>query len=1020
VIQAAPATLTLRLLGPFDARLGGEPLPRLRSRKGEWLLSLLVLHHGRSLDRSWLAALLWPDSETEQGLAYLRQSLTNLRAALGPEGCRLVSPGHRTLALDLVGTEVDLLEFDRAVADGTAASLRRAVELHGGPLLEGCAEEWIAGERQARQEAFLGALERLSALALEEGDYPAAQAMARRAIAAEPLRESAHRHLLRALAAAGDFAAVLAAYRELRDYLHRELHSAPSAETAALYEELRARERQRATPPAAPPPPALREVIRRLPRPLTELIGREREAEEVRRLLRSSRLVTLLGSGGVGKTRLAIRVAEELAAEVRDGAWFVDLAPVLDPTRAAAAIVAALEIAEDPDRPPLDLLRDWLAPRELLLVLDNCEQVAEACAELAQALLARCPGLKILATSRQRLHAAGESAWRVPSLSLPREGERLEAMRGHEAFQLFVIRARTGIPGLEWTEAAAEAVAQICRRLDGIPLAIELAAARVRVLSPQQIAARLDDSLRLLAGGSPSALPRQRTLRAAIDWSHDLLPGRERAAFRKLAVFVGGGTLEAAARIWDVDEWEALDLLTELLDRSLLTPEETADGERRYRMLETIREYALERLRGTAEEPGIRRLHAGWFLEQAEGCEAVVGTGEHGPRMRRVQRDADNLRAALRYYDEQGEDEPFLRLAVAMTRPWVMAGMVREAGFWLGRALERGDAAPPVLRAKALNGAGTVTWHLGDFAAARRRYEESLAIYRRLGDERGVVTALNNVGMAASRLGDLAAARRCYEEGLASARKQGDLSGILHPLNNCASLARCSGESEAAWDLYREALEIARTVGDRLSEAISLNGLALISRHRGDYPTAIRYLEESAAIDAEIGYRRGYVSYICNLALLYRDLGRYAEAREKALEGLQIGRELEDVELQTAGLNILGQIVRRLGALDEAEACQREALGLALRSEELEGIATALAGIASVVGRRGEPERAARLYGYADHLRRGLGYRMPPPELRYDEEEMAPIREAVGDDRFAELQAEGAGLTREDALRLAR
>src|SRR5579871_317940 len=392
----------IRLLGGFEVRVDGLPLPRLRYRTGEWALALLALRQGRSVERAWLAAMLWPDSDESNGLFYLRRCLTDLRHALGSEANRLLSPTPRTLRLDLEGAWCDLLQYDRDITSPEAATLEAATNLYRGALLEGCRAEWAIPERQAREQTFLNALEALAARTAAADDHAAAIGYLRRVISIEPTRESAQRSLLQALAAHGDYAAVTEAYRAFRLYLHQELHCQPDIEIQALYERLRT-ERIEATLRSSPASTASAQEPTqrgRLPKRLTSLIGREHELEEVTFLLRRAALVTLTGSGGIGKTRLAIALAEKLQGEFSAGAWFIDLAPVTEAEGVGQAVASALEVRDEPRRPLLQTLQEALIGKTRLLILDNCEHLIQPCALLADALLQACPGLKILATSR--------------------------------------------------------------------------------------------------------------------------------------------------------------------------------------------------------------------------------------------------------------------------------------------------------------------------------------------------------------------------------------------------------------------------------------------------------------------------------------------------------------------------------------------------------------------------------------------------------------------------------------------
>jgi predicted ATPase/DNA-binding SARP family transcriptional activator len=583
--------LAIHLFGPLRVTVRGAPLPRVRTRSVEWLLALLTLRQGRAVSRSWLAGTLWPESSGSQALHNLRDDLVHLRKALGPESGRLQSPTRDSLRLDLAGAAVDVLQFDAALQAGDEESLRRAVALSTGPLLEGCLEEWAFSERTTRAEQYLTALETLAERAAGRGDHPEAIRHLRRAEALDPLRDSLPRRLMTSLAAAGDPAAAIQTYRDFRIRLQEELATAPDEATTRLFHEIRAAARlpgrrgDRATgrrgepaPPAlswAAPPvsPSPYPPVTPAPRPLTSLIGREQELAEVRAALEQGRLVTLVGGGGVGKTRLALEVALQAGDESPGGAAWVELAALAEGALVLPSVAAALGLRDEGGAGDAEALTQRLVARLAdgapLLALDNCEHLLDAVASVVQILLQRCPDLRVLATSRQRLGLPGEVTWRVPSLSVPAaEGvgcwgvealgaapntltpQHLNTLLQSAAVRLFVERAAAVHPGFRLTSSAgAAAVGQICRRLDGIPLAIELAAARVTVLPVAQIAARLDDRFKLLTRGARGALPRHQTLRALIDWSYDSLPEAEAALLRRLSVFAGGWTLEAAEAV---------------------------------------------------------------------------------------------------------------------------------------------------------------------------------------------------------------------------------------------------------------------------------------------------------------------------------------------------------------------------------------------------------------------------------------------------------------------------------------
>jgi predicted ATPase/class 3 adenylate cyclase len=598
-----------------------------------------------------------------------------------------------------------------------------------------------------------------------------------------------------------------------------------------------------------------------LPTQLTSFVGREREIAEVERLLGMTRLLTLTGSGGAGKTRLALQVAADLLANYPDGVWLVELAPLADPAVVPQTVASALSLHEQRGRPLLVTLADYLRSRQMLLLLDNCEHLIEACATLADELLRACPQLGILATSREALGIAGETAWRLPSLSLPdlQHLPPTESLTQYEAVRLFIERALAAQPSFAVTNQNAPAVAQVCHRLDGIPLAIELAAARVKALSVEQIAARLDDRFRLLTGGSRTALPRQQTLRAAIDWSYALLSEPERAVLRRLSVFAGGWALEAAEAVCSGDGLEdfgVLDLLCQLVDKSLVLAEEQG-GEARYRLLETVRQYAQDRLLEAGEAEAVRDRHRDWFLELVERAEPKLERSEQVVWFERLEQEHDNLRAALSWSqaDARGVDAG-LRLGAPLFQLWLKRGHIREGRERLTGLLAQSHT-PTSARAKALCAVGYLASAQGDYDQARGSMEESLALSRRLGDKRGIAIALGHLGRVAHAQGDYPGATTFLEESRALFEELGRESGLPCPVAaTLADIARDQGDDRRARELYEQGLAPARARGDRHAAAYPLRGLAHLCRARGDFEEAEALFKESLALVWELKDQR--------------------------------------------------------------------------------------------------------------------------------------------------------------------
>jgi predicted ATPase/class 3 adenylate cyclase len=622
-----------------------------------------------------------------------------------------------------------------------------------------------------------------------------------------------------------------------------------------------------------PPLKSLDVLLNNLPRQLTSFVGRGQEMAEVKRLLGAARLVTLTGSGGAGKTRLALQAAADVVEGYPDGVWLAECAPIADPVLVPKTVASALNVPEQPGREMIETLVAALRPKALLLVLDNCEHLLAACANLAAALLRACPGVRILATSREGLDVPGEILWRVPSLSVPEDIRHLPPSGElvlYDAVRLFVDRAAATAPGFTVTTENAPAVVQVCQHLDGIPLAIELAAARVKVLAVEQIAVRLDDRFRFLIGGGRIVLPRHQTLRAAIDWSYHLLSETERVLLRRLSVFARGWTLEAVESVCageSVETTAILDLLTSLVDKSLVLAE-TQRGDARYRLLETVRQYARDRLREAGEEAEVRTRHRAWCLTLAEQADAEL----RGPRQRiwldRLEVEHDNLRSALAWSAECGDTQSPLRLSCALWWFWYVRGHHREGRKWLENALEGSEDAPPALRAKVHNGAGYLAADQGDYAAALAHFEEGLAMHRTLGDKAGAAESLHGLGRVAWRQGDFERAVRFYEEALTFREELAVSFVIAWVLNSLVTLTMAKGDLSKAAALVKESLAINRQIGNRRGVAVATGNLGTVALRLGNYSEAGPLLREALALRWEIGDKRGIVSELVELGLL--------------------------------------------------------------------------------------------------------------------------------------------------------
>jgi len=623
-----------------------------------------------------------------------------------------------------------------------------------------------------------------------------------------------------------------------------------------------------------------------LPIQLTSFIGREKEIAEISQLLETHRLVTLTGSGGIGKTRLSLLVASESIASFPHGVWLVEFAPISDPALVPFALANLFGLRESGESKSslTELLIEYLRTRKVLLVFDNCEHLIEATARLADLLLQACNYLFVLASSREALGVKGELAYRVPSLNIPDPTSDIVSLMKSESVSLFVERALDVSPDFSLTPNNASAVAQICHRLDGIPLAIELAAARVKMLSVDQISSRLDDRFHLLTGGARTALPRQQTLRSTIDWSYDLLSESERLLLCRLAVFSGGWTLELAEQVCSderIDQYEILDMLSKLVDKSLVTVVQEKTGTR-YRMLETIYQYALEKLGETVEAPAIRDQHLRCFLSLAEKSEPNLFGREAAAWFARLDKELDNIRAAMRWSTNSGKADMALRIAGSLVFFWLSYGLAGSE--WQDRvqqALSRPEGKERTLaRAKALNGIGLLYWTEIFPMDKRQELEEALSIGREFGDQRNIATALRNLGLLENIKGNYLEAQTLLEQSLMIWREMGSdgKAESASTLIFLGDVALNHGEAKWAHSLYEEAVRILREIGDITFLAYVVRRLGQLLWREGDYEAAVVLCKESLDLNLAKGDPRGIMACLAGFAAIAVAQGKFERA----------------------------------------------------------------------------------------------------------------------------------------------
>ncbi|WP_207936137.1 BTAD domain-containing putative transcriptional regulator [Actinomadura sp. KC216] len=907
-----------------------------------------------------------------------------------------------------------------------AGLLTEALSLWRGPAFADFADEEFARPAIALlEEERLTAVEERAETSLELGERASPASELGDLVERHPLRERLRAAYMRALYGAGRQGEALATYADLQARLRDELGADPGPEIAELHRRILEQDSALAAPPGTPP-------RTNLPAQLSELVGRDEAVARVRALLESARLVTLTGPGGVGKTRLALETASRATGSHPDGVWLVELAG-LDRTagaregdRLAETVIAVLDVRDDAaaglprsgvPADPVERLAGVLRGRRALLVLDNCEHVIDAVAALSERLLRAAPEIRILATSQEPLGIAGESVWPVPPLELPYSpsDDGPATLRRFSAVRLFEARAAAATPGFEIDAANARAVAAICHRLDGVPLALELAATRLRALDVHDLADRLDDRFRLLSSGHRGAPARQRTLRAMIDWSWELLSEAERLVLRRLAVHVDGCALEAAEEVCadgDVAREDVLDLLARLIDRSMVVMAGGPAGTR-YRLLESVAAYALDRLEETGETGRLRLRHLTYYTELAERTEQRLRGPDQRRALQRLDAEHGNLRGALEEAVQGRHATLALRLVNAMAWYWYLRGRIGEGRRAFAAALTVQDGAPTAARARAeawqtgldLLGDRTADfrtppeavadpgeraraeWFLsdvllgaGDLTVSRDLVDRALPVFRRLGDRWGTAAALATAANQALVRGDLGTLDRAGTESLALFDELGDRWGQVRAIDLLAKLAEIKGDHRRSAALVRAGLRPAEELGLWLQVSLLQSGLGRLALLAGDHAESDRRHERARSLAAEHGYRPGEAFALTGLALTARRAGRLDEAETHMRNALAWEREVRFAPGITLALAELGFTAEQRGDAAAAAELHREALAVAQDTGDPRAIALALEGLAGVAALTDAPEDAARLLGQAAALRESTGAPLPPEE----------------------------------------
>lgn len=1005
-------------------------LPR---RKVESLLAYLLLHPEKHA-RDHLATLLWGDSSDAQARHSLRTALATVRQQVSPT--LLVTDREHVQLSRNVGVWVDLhqlLGLEAELEQVSNDQLQAQLALWQGDLLADFYDEWLTSEREHYRTRLLKLFLQVVQTLRARSEYGAAISVAQRILALDPANEHAHQHLMFCYVASGDRPAALRQYELCVRALQEDLDAPPLPETTALYEWIKESEGEGV---------AFAARITNLPIPLTSFVGRTRETAEVKRLLaqpsvatgqsgndgrRPVRLLTLTGPGGSGKTRLAIQAATDLIDRFADGVWWVELVTLSDSGQVARALAKTLGVREVPDQPLNQTIANFVGDKQMLLVIDNCEHLIAASAQLTAELLAHCPNLQILTTSRESLNVAGETLWQAPALAAPdpKKLGLVDLLLQFESIKLFVERASAVQPGFALTPANAQAIAEICQHLDGIPLAIELAAARVKVLSVEQIAAYLRGALgarfALLTRGSRAAPLRQQTLRAAIDWSYDLLDDTERLLFRLVAIFRDGFTIETLEQVVGSGlpdtlpviansqrkTLNLLDVLTQLVDKSLVIVEQLG-GQNRYCTLETLREYALERYPTPDDMDRARRRHAEFFLQMAERAAPELLGAQQQFWLTRLEMEHANLRAALDYLLAHADGELALRLATAITRFWDFRGYVSEGREWLHRALALRESATIRTLAKAMIAAGWLALRQGDYGQAQSYFEEGLARFEQAEEEIGIAEALQYLALVEMDHGNYPSAQHRLEQSLALARAHQDTAAIARGLKYLGALAWDQDRFTNARDYYLECLSLYQALGDQVNIASGHLNLGDAERMLDDLTAACADYEACLALARALEHKGLTGAALKSLGMVVFRQEAFTQARCYGEEALEIFRQLGDKTHVGFALSNLGHVARKLSDNSKALAyfCQNLQIMYEIDYkwplfEALEDIAGLLSDVVQHL------DAAARFWGAATRLRQETGIAVAANQQARHERVESGLRQQLGDAVFHALLAEG-------------
>ena len=971
----------------------------------------------------------------------MSKCLSNLRDLLGD--ALLVD--RQTVAFNRdqpyhLDTEHFATGLSAPLTPATHTSYQNALTLYRGDFLEGFYvrdapdfEQWVLVQRAHYREAVMQGLHTLAHWHEQQGDLSQSITHTRRLLTLEPWREEAHRHLMLRLARNGQRAAALAQFESCQRILEEELAVTPDAETLAVLSALRAGDFDQIYPGAVNRSPeqlatssSPRPVTNNLPLPPTPLIGRVSELAELGELINQPqcRLITITGPGGIGKTRLALQVAHQWIADKAEECWVINLAPIRKAVLVLPAIAQTLGVTTPPHQSVLITLQHYLQSRQLLLLLDNFEQVIEAAPALSK-LLAAAPSLKLLVTSRAVLHLAGEYEFSVPPLALPAPGADadLTALAACASVQLLLERTQANGTVLTLTLATAQDIAQICRRLEGLPLALELAAARSKLFTPHELLTRLDQRLQLLTGGGRDQPQRQQTLRLTLDWSYHLLQPAEQLLFSRLSVFSGGFTLAAVEAVCQHPDEPALDVIagvTALLDQSLLRPMAEMTGERRFMMLETIRDYAREKLIERREEASLCQQHAAYFLRFAEQARQQLFSAQQQMWFQRLSLEQSNFRAALSWWRANDQYTEVTQIGAALCWFWGRHGELPTEVLWLEWALteinRQRDTVPIVVRAKALFAVADCTLELGDTARARLLYEEYLTLEPQLDAFMDTYYVLGGLEQILNWEGDFHRAKAFLERRLALSRQHAFATGIADALMELGYLVLLQGDCEKASRLLEESLTLRRAIGSKTGIAGTLGTLSLVRREQGNFQEAQLLLAEALELSYTLDDKAAIGWLVSELGVLAQLQQDYTQASAHLLSALALSQELGSQLGIAVALSELGNLALVQGDPEQAYVHHSESVIISQQIDNKLILIWGIEGLACVAASFGQATQAAHWLGAAEAQRQVIGVVRSLDERAIYEQAIALAHTTLGDSLFDAAMAKGSAAAWEDVV----